>query len=276
MNKAFSLSLSALALALAAAGLGGCVPAAVVGGAVGAGALLVHADRRSGQTQRADSAIEAAAHDSVVRLLDGRGHVNITSYYRKVLIAGEVPTEQDRQQVEAQVRATPDVQGVYNELAVMPDSTAWQRSNDTLITSRVRTRLMGQNGVPAGSIKVTTERGTTYIMGRLTASEAALATEVTRQTDGVQRVVRIIDLIADEYGSGAVTTGMGSGAAAPAPGSLGTPVGTSVGTPVGGTLGATAGAAASAAEGVVSSPVTQPVIVQPPQTIEVQTLPPVR
>ncbi|MDO5288388.1 MAG: BON domain-containing protein [Pseudomonadota bacterium] len=275
MNKAFTLSVSALCLALAAAGLGGCVPAAVVGGAVGAGALLVHADRRSGQTQQADSAIEAAAHESVVRLLGGRGHVNITSYYRKVLIAGEVPTEQDRQQVEAQVRAVPDVQGVYNELAVMPDSTTWQRSNDALVTSRVRTRLMGQNGVPAGSIKVTTERGTTYLMGRLTASEAALATEVTRQTDGVQRVVRIIDLIADEYGSGAVTTGLGSPAQMPASTGLGSPVGTPVGAAAG-TPVISGPAAASAAEGVVSSPVTQPVIVQPPQTIEVQTLPPVR
>ncbi|MDO5625618.1 MAG: BON domain-containing protein [Pseudomonadota bacterium] len=268
MNKAFPLSsqmrLSALCVALAASGLAGCVPVALVGGAVGAGALIVHADRRSGQTQQADSAIEAAAQEAVVTALAGRGHANVTSYFRKVLITGEVPTEQDRQLVEARVRAVPDVQGVYNELAVMPSSSTWQRSQDALVTSRVRTRLLNQNGVPAGSIRVTTERGTTYLMGRLTATEATLATEVARQTEGVQRVVRIIDIIADQYGSGLVSTGLDAPGvpAGPAPA---------------GPASATPPAAADAASGVVSSPVTQPTIVQPaPPVIEVQTLPPVR
>ena len=183
--KRLSLRAAACATLVLAAGLAGCVPAALVGGAVGAGALLMTADRRSGETQEADRTIEAAAGDAVVRALPGRGHVNITSYYRKVLITGEVPSAQDSQLVAAQVRAVPGVAGVVNELAVMPESSTLQRSNDGLITSKVRTRLMNQNGVPAGSIRVTTERGTTYLMGRLTATETALATEVARQTDCV-------------------------------------------------------------------------------------------
>lgn len=247
--KRLSLRAAACATLVLAAGLAGCVPAALVGGAVGAGALLMTADRRSGETQEADRTIEAAAGDAVVRALPGRGHVNITSYYRKVLITGEVPSAQDSQLVAAQVRAVPGVAGVVNELAVMPESSTLQRSNDGLITSKVRTRLMNQNGVPAGSIRVTTERGTTYLMGRLTATETALATEVARQTDGVQRVVRVIDLIVDPaVGNG---TAASSGAAVPAP-------------------------AQDAAVGVQTHPVTQPAIVNAPQPIQVQTLPPAR
>ena len=258
--KRLSLRAAACATLVLAAGLAGCVPAALVGGAVGAGALLMTADRRSGETQEADRTIEAAAGDAVVRALPGRGHVNITSYYRKVLITGEVPSAQDSQLVAAQVRAVPGVAGVVNELAVMPESSTLQRSNDGLITSKVRTRLMNQNGVPAGSIRVTTERGTTYLMGRLTATETALATEVARQTDGVQRVVRVIDLIADPAGGSSVTT-HAAPVADPA---------------VCGTAAPTLPAAGDQATGVVVSPVTQPVIEQPRPPVQVQTLPPMK
>lgn len=258
--KRLSLRAAACATLVLAAGLAGCVPAALVGGAVGAGALLMTADRRSGETQEADRTIEAAAGDAVVRALPGRGHVNITSYYRKVLITGEVPSAQDSQLVAAQVRAVPGVAGVVNELAVMPESSTLQRSNDGLITSKVRTRLMNQNGVPAGSIRVTTERGTTYLMGRLTATETALATEVARQTDGVQRVVRVIDLIADPAGGSSVTTH-----AAPA-----------VDPAVSGTAAPTLPAAGDQATGVVVSPVTHPVIEQPRPPVQVQALPPMK
>lgn len=258
--KRLSLRAAACATLVLAAGLAGCVPAALVGGAVGAGALLMTADRRSGETQEADRTIEAAAGDAVVRALPGRGHVNITSYYRKVLITGEVPSAQDSQLVAAQVRAVPGVAGVVNELAVMPESSTLQRSNDGLITSKVRTRLMNQNGVPAGSIRVTTERGTTYLMGRLTATETALATEVARQTDGVQRVVRVIDLIADPAGGSSVTT-----SAAP----VADPA-------VSGTAAPTLPAAGDQATGVVVSPVTQPVIEQPRPPVQVQMLPPMK
>ena len=258
--KRLSLRAAACATLVLAAGLAGCVPAALVGGAVGAGALLMTADRRSGETQEADRTIEAAAGDAVVRALPGRGHVNITSYYRKVLITGEVPSAQDSQLVAAQVRAVPGVAGVVNELAVMPESSTLRRSNDGLITSKVRTRLMSQNGVPAGSIRVTTERGTTYLMGRLTATETALATEVARQTDGVQRVVRVIDLIADPAGGSSVTT-----SAAP----VADPA-------VSGTAAPTLPAAGDQATGVVVSPVTQPVIEQPRPPVQVQTLPPMK
>ena len=170
-------------------------------------------------------------------------------------MTGEVPTAQDRQLVESRIRALPGVQGVVNELAVMPESGPLQRSNDSLITSKVRTRLINQNGVPSGSIRVMTERGTTYLMGRLTAQEATLATEVTRQTDGVQRVVRVIDLIADPTMAGG---------ASPAPAAA-TAVQTTGGS-----------AASSPTPGVETHPVTQPTIVNAPQPIQVQPLPPMK
>ena len=231
-----------------------CVPVALVGGAVAGGTLLMSADRRSSETQTADSTIESAAHEAIVKLLPGRGHVNVNSYYRKVLITGEVPTAQDKQTVEAAVRALPGVQSVVSDLAVMPESTAIQRSNDGLITSKVRARFVGTNGIPAGSIKIFTERGSTYLMGRLTADEAARATDLAAQTDGVQRVVRMIDLVSD-----AALYGGTNSTASPAA-----------------DLAVLPRTGADAAAGVVTTPVTQPTIEPSRPPVQVQELPPLK
>ncbi|HMN20956.1 MAG TPA: BON domain-containing protein [Ottowia sp.] len=247
-----------LGLAVAAASLGGCA-AAVVGGAAVAGGVVA-TDRRSPNTQVADQTIELRASSRVNDALgERRGHINITSYYRKVLLTGEVATTEDRQRAYAAVAGTPDVVGVIDELAVLPESSLSQRANDTYLTGRVKAGLLDANGVPANSIKVLTERGTTYLMGRLTPREADLATEVARTTPGVQRVVRVIDFISEQA---ALHPSDPTGSTpAPAPVSS---------VPSGG-----AGAAATpAAEGAVTHPVTpQPVEVQQPP-IQVQPLPP--
>lgn len=259
MNPVIHRGAAILGLAVAAACLGGCA-AAVVGGAAVAGGVVA-TDRRTTNTQLADQAIELRASSRVNDALgERRSHVNITSYYRKVLLTGEVATAEDRQRAYAAVASTPDVVGVINELAVMPESSAGERSNDTYLTGRVKARLLDANGVPANSIKVVTERGTTYLMGRLTQREMDLATEVARTTPGVQRVVRVIDLISEQA---ALHPNDPTGTTpAPAPVSTVSPGG-----------GAAAG---TAAEGVVTHPVApRPVEVQQPP-IQVQPLPPAK
>lgn len=256
MTSNFHRIAAGVCLLLSAAVLGGC-GVAVVGGAAAAGGLVAM-DRRSPGTQLADQTIELRASSRVNDALgDRRSHINITSYYRKVLLTGEVETAEDRRLVEQAVAGTADVVGVVNDLAVLPASTLSERSSDTLLTGRVKTRLLDANGVPANSIKVVTERGTTYLMGRLTRRESELATEVTRTTPGVQRVVRVIDFISEQA---ALHPEDASGAApAPAPVT---------------TVPASGGSAAEA--GATAHPVSpQPVeVLQPP--IEVQPLPPAR
>lgn len=256
------LTALALLLALAGATLGGCA-VAVVGGAAAVGGMVA-TDRRSPQTQVADQTIELRADARVSEALSKRGHVSVVSFYRKVLLTGEVPTAEDRQRAQAAVAAVPEVAGVVNELAVMPDSTLGQRSNDTYLTSKVKTNLLNANGVPANSIKVVTERGTVYLMGRLTQRETELATEVARTTSGVERVVRVVDFISEQ--AALHPTDPTGSSPAPAPVSAANPV------------VAPATSATAAGQGVVIQPVSQPTIVQQPgsQPIQVQTLPPVK
>lgn len=187
---------AALLLALTALALPGC-GLMVVGGAAAGGAIL-GTDRRSGATQFADQTIEFKADQNLVDALNRRGSISVVSYYRKVLLTGEVPTAEDRDLAQRTVAATPDVAGVINELAVMPDASFGQNSNDAYLTSKVKTALLNAEGVPGNSIKVVTSRSTVYLMGRLTRRETELATEATRQITGVERVVRVIDFISEK------------------------------------------------------------------------------
>ena len=186
--------ISRLAVALTAAGLlGACAPV-LIGGAV-AGGTMMATDRRTSGTQVEDQAIELKAGNSVSALVGDRAHVNITSYNRVVLLTGEVPTEADKAAVEKAVSQVENVRSIVNDLAVMPKSDLSARSNDTIITGKVKAAFVDTSDLQVNSINVVTERGVVYLMGRLTEREATRATDVARSVGGVQKVVRVFEII---------------------------------------------------------------------------------
>ncbi len=189
------LLLSLLGAATLAGTLSACAPL-IVGGAVIGG--LVATDRRTSGAQLEDESIELRAASRLREALGDRAHVNATSYNRQVLLTGEVPSEQARQQAEQLVSRVENVRAIINELAVIGNSTLGQRSSDVLVTAKVRASLVDARDLYAGAFKVVTERGTTYLMGRVTQREADRATAITRTVGGVQKVVRIFELISEE------------------------------------------------------------------------------
>jgi osmotically-inducible protein OsmY len=190
------LILATAAAALLTGALTACVPL-VLGGAA-AGGSLVATDRRTSGAQLEDEGIELRASSRLRTALGERAHVNLTSYNRQVLLTGEVPTAQDKQLVEQIVSRVENVSSVVNELAVMGNTSLTNRSSDVLVTGRVKAALIDAPDLFANSFKVVTERGTTYLMGRVTQREADRGTAVVRSTPGVQKVVRILDIISEE------------------------------------------------------------------------------
>ena len=100
--------------------------------------------------------------------------------------------------MEQIVSRVENVSSVVNELAVMGNTSLTNRSSDVLVTGRVKAMLIDAPDLFANSFKVVTERGTTYLMGRVTQREADRGTAVVRSTPGVQKVVRILDIISEE------------------------------------------------------------------------------
>ena len=95
------------------------------------------------------------------------------------------------------INAGDNVKSVVNELAVQNTPSLWDRSNDLLTTGRVKAAFIDAN-VQVNAVKVTTERGVVYLLGRVTQPEADRATEAARSISGVRRVVRVLEVISDE------------------------------------------------------------------------------
>jgi osmotically-inducible protein OsmY len=207
------LSLAILSATLLSASLTACFPL-VVGGM--AGGALVATDRRTSGAQLEDEGIELRAASRIRSNVGERVHINLTSYNRQVLLTGEVPSAQDKQLVEQIVSRVENVNSIVNELAVMGNSTLTQRSSDTLVTGRVKAMLVDARDLQANSFKVVTERGTTYLMGRVTQRESDRATEVVRGTPGVQKVVRILEIISEDELARMLPTPAAAPAATPA------------------------------------------------------------
>jgi len=185
---------TAVLVALAAA-LSGCVPL-VIGAGVAAGATVA-TDRRSTGTQVDDEVIEDKASLTFQEKFKGDTfHINITSYNGVVLLTGEVPAEQAKADIEQIVRSNPKVRAIQDELVVGPVTDLGSRSNDTLITSKVKARFVESNKFQINHVKVVTERGVVYLMGIVTRQEGDAAAQIASTTEGVQRVVKVFEYIA--------------------------------------------------------------------------------
>jgi len=195
MNTLQRLTLTALAATALATTLSGCAPLVLGSAAMG---TMVAVDRRTSATQLEDETIELRAGNRLGEVLGSLAHISVTSYNRQVLLTGEVPDAASKQLAEQTVTKVDNVRSVVNELVVMRASSLTQRGNDVYITGKVKATLVDAKDLTATAFKVVTERGTVYLMGRVTQREADRATERVRQVSGVSRLVRVFDIISEE------------------------------------------------------------------------------
>lgn len=193
MNTRY-MKISGLMLLLSL-GLSACAPIMLAGVA---GTAMVASDRRTSGAQLEDETIELRGSARIRDALGERAHVNITSYNRQVLVSGEVATERDKQMVESLLEKLENVKTVVNELTIAQPSSLSSRSNDLLLTAKVKAALVDSRDLFANSFKVVSERGTVYVMGRVTQREATSATNVIRNVNGVNKVVRLFDIISED------------------------------------------------------------------------------
>lgn len=194
----------ALLCGAAAVTLQGCA-GVVLGGAAVVGSLAA-TDRRTIGTQADDKAISFKGDQRIYSVIAPSDNVKITSFNRRVLLTGEVRDENSRMAAEREMRAVEGVRDVVNELVVSGTAGFGSRSNDTLITGKVKASLLDEKGLYINAIKVVTERGVVYLMGRVTQREADLATQIARGVGGVQKVVRVFEYISDEEYNSLINT----------------------------------------------------------------------
>jgi osmotically-inducible protein OsmY len=179
---------------LAAVQLSACAPL-MFGGVLGG--AMVASDRRTAGIQLEDEGIEQRSASAIRENFGNKEHVNITSYNRQVLITGEVSSDTVRSQVEQLIGRVQNVRAVVNELVVGPASSTGDRASDVVLVAKVKASMVDSEDVFANVYKVTAERGTVYLMGRVTQREAKRATDVVRGVSGVKRVVRVFEYITE-------------------------------------------------------------------------------
>jgi osmotically-inducible protein OsmY len=185
-----TLTIAALALALLQ--LQGCVPVIIAGAGAGA---LVASDRRSTGTYIEDKEIQVRAGSRIGEAFPNNTHVNITSFNRNVLLTGEVPTGQAQQKIAEIAKGVGNVRTVYNETVVGPVSLLSSRTNDSYITTKVKTRFLDAKRFQVNYVTVVTEAGVVYLMGLVTAQEADDAAQIASTTSGVTKVVKLFEII---------------------------------------------------------------------------------
>ena len=198
MNPSHSLVRlsAALLVALAAStSLTACFPLLLGSAVVGSSVVLI--DRRTTGSQIEDEAIELKAANRLGDVLGKRGNVSVTSYNQLVLILGDVTSEDDRKLAEQTVSRIDKVRSTVNELMVFSTLPASSFGSETLLTSRVKAALVDSKDPLANVVKVVTQRGTVYLMGRVTEREATQAAETARSISDVQKVVKVFEIISE-------------------------------------------------------------------------------
>jgi len=169
-----------------------CVAAVVVGTA---GGLAVY-DRRSVMSIEKDARIFHVVHTDIAR--DPRfagSHVLVSSYNQVVLLVGQTPIASLRVVAEKMAQDAPGVTRVYNEISVDAPLSLTERSNDTWLTSQVRSKMLAEKDLESGSVHIITENTVVYLMGIVTPEQGNLAVNVARHVNGVSKVVKVFQYI---------------------------------------------------------------------------------
>lgn len=193
MNKSIASLLSTLVMCL---GLASCAAPLMFGGVLGG--AMVASDRRTTGIQVEDESIEQRSGSAMRENFGTKEHINVTSYNRQVLITGQVSSDLVRTQAEQLVGRVQNVRSVVNELVVGPVSSNSDRASDLLLVAKVKASMVDTEDVFANVFKVVAERGTVYLMGRVTQAESKRATDVVRGVGGVKRVVRVFEFITED------------------------------------------------------------------------------
>jgi osmotically-inducible protein OsmY len=184
-----ALVAAALVAAVAPA-LTGCAPAIVIAGTQVAVSAV---DRRSTGAQIDDQTIELKVVTTAASRWENDVHLNVTSFNGAVLLTGEAPTAQVRDEIMQLVKSTDRVRTVQNDMVIGPVADLGARSNDTYITSKVKVRFVEENRFNVIYVKVVTERSVVYLMGIVSREEGAAAAQIASTTSGVARVVKVFE-----------------------------------------------------------------------------------
>lgn len=170
----------------------GCAPLLIGSGVE---TVLIARDPRTSGTQLEDQIIAQKFSSNLDQTIKNKDsvHINATSYNRRLLLTGEVPSQNIANQIFEIAKKTENVEQVFNEIAIQPPSSLSERSSDALVTFKVKSSLLANATPVADSFKVVTESGVVYLLGYTTEKITQQAINLVRKIHGVKRVVILVE-----------------------------------------------------------------------------------
>lgn len=165
----------------------------VVGAAAGAAAIAVVYDHRTIESTLNDTKLATNVTDRIKKIPDlyNQSHIEVTVFNNVVLLTGETPNANWRNVAGEAAQSTPEVSKVYNQIRVEGPTSSLARTNDTWITTKIRSQMLANTDLKSGNIKVVTEHGTVYLMGIVSKQQAEIAVDIAKEVSGVQQVIKI-------------------------------------------------------------------------------------
>ena len=185
-----------LSLCAASALLSGC---GTIMSSAGAGPIEEDPGERTFAQQMTDESIETKALVNINAADEAyeQAHLSVVSYNGFLLLVGQVPSEALKALATDVTRDLEAVRRIYNELEVSPATSAGTRTNDTWITTQVKSKLLASSDTPGRRVKVVTENAVVYLMGLLTAAEADRSALEAAEVKSVTRVVQLFEIITE-------------------------------------------------------------------------------
>lgn len=170
-----------------------CVPV-VIGAATVTGVELIKERQTIGRSID-DNTLELKLRKAF-RTNDNLGrkvNISVTSVNGIVLLTGEVFRNDQRLLAEALAEKYSETRKIVNELELAGKSNLASRVSDTYITAKVKGKLVRADAVPAGSVKVVTERGKVYLLGQVSRAEADAAVDRAKSVRGVTHIIKVFE-----------------------------------------------------------------------------------
>ena len=195
MKKIYTL-VSTLLLSLM---LQGCLPILFLGGVAAGGIIggVVIYDHRSTSTVMADHEISYNAESKLNENAEikNKTHISVAVFNRIVLLVGQAPTQELKNEAENLVKPTPKIKLLHNEITIEEPTSTTTRAHDSWITTKVKSILLAEKGLATSQVKIITENSVIYIMGLATREQTDIISEKVRQIDGVTKVVKLVEYI---------------------------------------------------------------------------------
>ncbi|MCF2949358.1 BON domain-containing protein [Paraglaciecola aquimarina] len=187
-NTTLALTISSALLLQGCAGL-------IVG--AGMGAVAVAHDNRTIGTQLDDKTTgsKIATVLGTDEAIKNQTNITVQVFNGTVLLVGQAPTQNLIQHAGKLAASVKNIKKIHNQIrlgAPIPPSVV---AHDLWLSSKIKTKLIADKRIDGLNIEIEIENGEVFLMGLITAHEAAIAVEVTRHIEGVKQVIKAFEYL---------------------------------------------------------------------------------